>query len=202
MELNEASMKLILDFEVGGGEAYYNRLLRSPIWPKGASGVTIGVGYDLGYNTAETIRRDWSPHLSAQTVDRLVTVAGKTGTSARDALDSVRDIVIPWAPAFAVYRDVTIPKFWAMTRRAFPGVHELHPNAQGALLSLIFNRGADMSGPRRTEMRAIRGLVPAKDYSGIAQQIRLMKRLWVGTEIERGMARRRDAEAALVLASV
>lgn len=202
MELNEASMKLILDFEVGGGEAYYNRLLKSPIWPKGASGVTIGVGYDLGYNTATTIRRDWSPHLSAATVARLVTVAGKTGASARDALGSVRDLVVPWAAAFAVYRGVTIPKFWAMTRRAFPGVDGLHPNAQGALLSLIFNRGAAMSGPRRAEMRAIRGHVPAKDYAGIARQIRLMKRLWVGTEIERGMTRRREAEAALVGASV
>ncbi len=201
MELNEASMKLILDFEVSGGEVNYNRSLKSPIWPKGASGVTIGVGYDLGYNTAATIRRDWSPHLSAQTVDRLTAVAGKTGVSARDALGSVRDLVIPWAAAFAVFRAVTIPKFWAMTQGAFPGVDELRPNAQGALLSLVFNRGADMQGPRRTEMRAIRGLVPAKDYAGIAQQIRLMKRLWVGTEIERGMTRRRDAEAALVLAS-
>ncbi len=165
MELNEASMKLILDFEVGGGEVYYNRLLKSPIWPKEASGVTIGVGYDLGYNTAPTIRRDWSPHLGVATVDRLITVAGKTGTRARDALASVRDLVVPWAPAFTVYRGVTIPTFWKITQRAFPGVDELHPNAQGALLSLIFNRGADMSGTRRTEMRAIRGLVLAKDYA-------------------------------------
>ena len=51
-------------------------------------------------------------------------------------------------------------------------------------------------------MREIRALVPHKDYRGIAQQIRSMKRLWQGTEIEAGMARRRDAEADLALSAL
>jgi len=59
-----------------------------------------------------------------------------------------------------------------------------------------------MQGDRRREMRAIRDLVPAKDYGGIASQIRLMKRLGVGTRIERGISRRRDVEADLVLSAL
>lgn len=202
MNLNDASMRLILRFEVGGGEPYYNRFLKSPTWPGEASGVTIGVGYDLGYNTPASIRNDWSPRLSDAVVTRLVGCAGKTGPQARAMLASVRDIVIPWAAAFAVYEDVTIPKFWEKTQRTFPGVDETHPNCRGGPLSLVFNRGESLQGDRRREMRAIRGLVVSKDYRAIASQIGSMKRLWLGTTIERGMSRRRDAEADLVLSAL
>lgn len=202
MPLNDASMKLILDFEVGGGETYYNNHgLKSPIWPGAASGVTIGVGYDLGYNSAATIRSDWEAQLDNATVTRLCTVAGKTGQTAKAALSSVKDIVVPWPAALAVYEAVTIPKFVDQTRTAFPGYDNLDPNCQGALVSLVFNRGGSMKGDRRIEMRAIRDLVPQKDYAGIADQLRKMKRLWKGTDIEKGMNRRRDAEADLVLLS-
>lgn len=198
MALNAASMKLILDFEVGGGEAYYNsKGLKSPIWPGAASGVTIGVGYDLGYNSADTIRADWSAQVDEPTLARLCTVAGKTGQAAKAARASVKDIVIPWAAALVVYEAVTIPKFITQTRNAFPGYDNLDPNCQGALVSLVFNRGGSMNGDRRIEMRAIRDLVPQKDYPGIADQLRKMKRIWKGTDIEKGMNRRRDAEAEL-----
>jgi len=202
MQLNEASMNLILRFEVGGGESYYNRFLRFPTWPKGQSGVTIGVGYDLGYNTENTIQSDWGQNLSKEKVDRLLQCAGKTGISARDALNSVKDIEVLWPAAFSVYEQVTIPKFWKLTCSVFPGSEDLNPNCQGALLSLVFNRGGSLKGDRRTEMKNIRNLVTNKDYRGIAEQIRAMKRLWRGTEIEKGMARRRDAEADLVLSSL
>ena len=202
MPLNDDSLKLILDFEVGGGEAFYNSNgLKHPIWPGASSGVTIGVGYDLGFNSADTIRADWESELDEATVKRLCTVAGKTGQTAKAALASVKNVVVPWAAAFAVYQAVTIPKFEQLTRNAFPGFDNLDPHCQGALVSLVFNRGASMKGDRRIEMRAIRDLVPQKDYPGIASQFRKMKRLWKGTDIEKGMNRRRDAEADLVLKS-
>ena len=201
MPLNDASLQLILDFEVSGGEQYYNKHLQSPIWPGAASGVTIGVGYDLGYNSSATITSDWGEHLDATTLTRLLTTQGKTGQTAKAALPPVKDIKIPWPPAFAVFQAVTIPKFTEAAHKAFPGFDNLDPNCQGALVSLVFNRGASMKGDRRIEMRTIRDLVPHKDYAGIAQQFRKMKRLWLGTDIEKGMSRRRDAEADLVLKS-
>jgi len=93
---------------------------------------------------------------------------------------------------------VTVPKFYNLTKKAFPGFEELPADVQGGLVSLVFNRGTSMEGDRRREMRAIRDLVRKKDVKGIADQIRQMKRIWVGTSIEQGIARRRNAEADLI----
>jgi hypothetical protein len=61
---------------------------------------------------------------------------------------------------------------------AFPGINELSPDAQGALVSLVFNRGTSMEGDRRREMRAIQAAVANGDLQEIADQLRSMKRLW------------------------
>jgi GH24 family phage-related lysozyme (muramidase) len=98
----------------------------------------------------------------------------------------------------AVFEEVTVARFYALCVRTYPRFEELHPNAQPALLSLTFNRGDSMAGPRRAEMRAIRELTRAKNYAVIAGQLRAMKRIGRGTDIEAGMARRREAEARLV----
>lgn len=201
MKLNDASMGLILKFEVGGGESYYNKFLRHPTWPKGASGVTIGIGYDLGYNSPASIKNDWG-QLPEDKVKLLMQCAKVTGVAAQDILGSVKDVDVPWATAFAVYENVTIPKFWKVACATFPGTENLNPNCQGALLSLVFNRGGSLKGDSRIEMRNIKSIVPNQDYRGIAEQIRNMKRLWRGTKIENGMSRRRDAEADLVLSSL
>ena len=46
-------------------------------------------------------------------------------------------------------------------------------------------------------MAAIKELVASADYEGIAQQIRVMKRLWEGSGLS-GLLKRRDDEARLV----
>ena len=75
------------------------------------------------------------------------------------------------------------------------------PDAQGALVSLVFNRGPGMDGDRRREMRAVRDAVARKDLREIAGQIRAMKRLWEGQGLD-GLLRRRDAEADLVESAI
>lgn len=186
---------LIYEFEVGGGQSYYNRLLKHPTWPGASSGVTIGIGYDLGYNSRTVILSDWHAHAERQ---RLAAEAGFKGSAAKARIPGVRDILVEWSLAEDVFDATTLTKFWQLTARTYPGFDSLHPNAQAALVSLVFNRGNSLVGDRRREMRAIRDLVPLRDYAGIAAQIRAMKRIWRGTDIERGMNRRRDAEAALV----
>ena len=57
--LSDKAYNLILKYEVGGGSAYYNKALKNPCYPGGASGVTIGIGYDLGYNTKAQFTNDW-----------------------------------------------------------------------------------------------------------------------------------------------
>lgn len=190
-------MDLILKYEVGGGKSYYEKRLRRPTWPGASSGVTVGVGYDLGYKAASTIRKDWKGLISSRDLERLVSVSQTKGSSAKSLVSKVRDIEIPWDAALKVFQKTTIPRFIANTKRAFPGVEKLHPSAFGALVSLVFNRGGSMRGSTRAEMLRIKGLVPKKDYTGIAREIRAMKRLWSYKTL-RGLHLRRDAEAKLV----
>ena len=56
---SKRAIDLIVATEVTS-QAYYEKKLRKPEWPGGASGVTIAVGYDLGYANEDKIRRDWT----------------------------------------------------------------------------------------------------------------------------------------------
>lgn len=196
MTLSKKALDLIFYYEVGNKD-YYQKFLRHPSWPAAYSGVTIGIGYDLGYNTKEEFYKDWSDHLPAYDMRRLEKAVGKTQQEAENLVSDLSDINISWESALAVFQKTTIPKFIEQTKKAFPESEKLHQDAFGALVSLVFNRGSSMKGSRRTEMRQIRILVPQKDYQGIANQIRLMKRLWEKKGLS-GLLKRRDAEAALV----
>ena len=195
--LSPEGYQLLLDYEVGGGERYYTLKLARPTWPGYESGVTIGVGYDLGYNSAGVIRTDWH-EVNRPWLGRLAAVSGIKGRPAKPEAAELRDILIAWRLAEGVFQRVTLTRFHQLAARTFPGFTDLHPNAQAALVSLVFNRGSSMTGPRRAEMRSIRDRVPRQDYAGIAADIRAMIPIWAGTSIEKGMRRRREAEARLV----
>lgn len=194
--LSQNSIDLIIKYEIGNKD-YYNKFLKRPTWPKAASGVTIGIGYDLGYNSKATVKKDWGKFISDSDMQRLLGVVGIKGNSAESYADKVKDIVISWDSAIKVFEETTLIKFIDYTLKAFPKSEELHPDAFGALVSIVFNRGASMKGSRREEMRRIRSLVPEKDYQGIADEIRSMKRLWANKGLE-GLLKRREAEAKLV----
>ena len=196
-QISDKALNLILKYEVGGGESYYNRFLYRPIWPGLNSGVTIGVGYDLGYNNLQSFKASWTGKLSTQDIIRLARALGVKGRSARELIPGVKDIRLPWEHALSVFKSHTIPIFADQTNRVFPGADRLHPDAYGALVSLVFNRGSDLTGSRRIEMARIRTLVPKKDYKAIASEIRKMKRLWVNAGVD-GLLKRREDEAKLV----
>jgi hypothetical protein len=192
--LSKPGYDLIIEFEVGGRSGYDPH----PEAPdERYSGITIGLGYDLHMTTKVVILDDWQA-LGSITVGRLAATQPYYGKSAKAHLHEVHDIIISWAPANDVFMKIDVPREYARARKALPGFEALRPNAQAALISLIFNRGASMVGDNRKEMRAIRDLVPKKDYAGMAVQFRAMIRVWRGTTIERGMTRRRLAEAKLM----
>jgi hypothetical protein len=201
--LSKKSLDLILEFEVGGGENYYNKFLKNPAWPEGQSGVTIGVGYDLGYVNKAEFSEDWKD-LPKETFDRLYKVVGIKGYNAKNLIRGLRDIVIPWELSLQVFNNKTVTKFWNLTKDTFPNFDNLPEDAKGGLVSLVFNRGAALEGDRRREMKLIRdgmritNTFDQKALSFIANQIRNMKRIWAGGSIEKGMNRRRDAEAKLI----
>ena len=166
-------------------------------WPGGGSGISIGIGYDLGFVTTDQFESDWGPYLSEEWLSRLKTAIGKTGLAAKNRAPQFVDIRISPVHAEAVFFNCSLPLHALRTEQALPGVTELPEDAQGALLSLVFNRGTSMIGERRAEMRAIRDAVPRKALQEIADQLRSMKRLWVGKGLD-GLLQRREAEALMV----
>jgi hypothetical protein len=201
--LNKKSLDLILEFEVGGGENYYNKFLKNPTWPGEQSGVTIGVGYDLGYVNKTEFTNDWK-ELPQKDFDKLYKVVGVKGYNAKELAKRLKDIIIPWELGLKVFMNKTVSKFYNLSRDTFPNFDKLPEDAKGGLVSLVFNRGASLEGDRRREMKAIRDIMlktqdfDSKTLSQIAEQIRKMKRIWVGGSIEKGMSRRRDAEAKII----
>jgi GH24 family phage-related lysozyme (muramidase) len=175
------------------------------IFPGGDSGVSLGRGYDLSAETRMELFRDWAGWLPNDVLERLGAAVGKSGPAAQATCANFRDIRITAEMADDVFYSWTVSKYYAQTKSAFPGVEKLPGAAQGALLSLVFNRGTSMSGDRRTEMRAIRDILSngdaASDWprlqSGIAGQLRSMKRVWANTDLT-GLVTRREKEAQLV----
>lgn len=195
IEVSTAARDLIVHYEVGG-ESYYRKYLQRPTYPGGASGVTVGFGYDCGYNTAAQIRKDWGGRLGKAEVDALASTAGLKGTRAANEIRRVKWLVsVPWETARDVFEQSTMPRFAKLTKVAFPDIDTAHPHGQGAILSIAFNRGTSMSGSSRREMRQIRDhLQPAP--AKIPADIRSMKRLWIGKGLD-GLLLRREAEAKL-----
>lgn len=169
--------------------AYYNLKLISPVWPGGASGVTGGIGYDFGHNTPAQIADDWKYKLPDHSIQILKRVAGLRGEVAKKALTAqIKAVKIPLEPAMEVFKLRALPRYAALTVRAFPGVTELLPDAAGAILDIVYNRGPRLndSGSKelkegaRSEMRCIAEAIPKKDYEAMAIACDHMARLWDG----------------------
>ncbi len=196
MRSSRAAINLIVAHEVTS-QAVYERKYQRPEWPGGASGITVGIGYDLGYNNADTILNDWHDYLAPNVINAMVKFAGIHGSAAKSLLSEARrDILVPWEAAMAVFMRTSIPKFEKALLRAVPAAEQLPAGCFGVLTSITYNRGASYtaSGDRYREMRNIRAYVTSGDWDKVEGEIRAMKRLWPGVP---GLLRRRDEEANL-----
>lgn len=196
MRISQRAYDGIVEFEVSS-KAAYNRIYRKPEWPAHASGITIGIGYDVGYTTVDKLRSDWSGKIPDEMIEALIPAVGVTGAKAKQFLAQTRKVVdVPWEAAIAVHQEVTIPRYLGMLERGVPNTDKLSKDSLGALLSLVFNRGASFPnrGERYKEMRAIKRHMAREEFDKIPGQIRAMKRLW---PTSRGLKRRRDWEAKL-----
>jgi len=193
MNLSRRGIDFIIEQEATG-EKYYTKRESRPNWPGESSGVTIGIGWDIGQNTAEALRQEWGQELWESHLERLEAVAGITGPKAEKYCEELNDIDIPWASAIRVFKKFTIPRYWALTLKAYPQAETIHPDAASALVSLVFNRGASLKGDRRIEMRAIQSALADNRLEAIPQLFKDQTRLWPDTE---GLRNRRIAEANL-----
>jgi len=196
MIVSKKSIDALIAFEVTS-KAFYEKRYQNPIWPGGESGVTIGIGYDLAFPSAKQLADTWGPLISATDLQLLQSVRGKHGLNAKAALQGVKSVKIPFDKAIRVFHLITLPNEAGKTKRLYPGVEKLPPDAQGALVSLVYNRGTKTDGDRRREMKNIIELVANGNLAGIAAQIWSMKRLWDPAKAA-GLIIRREKEAQMV----
>ena len=188
---------LIIQFEIGGRNIY-EKSYQKPTWAGGESGITIGIGADLGYMTEKEFMKVWTPHLNLNFIECLRKVIGLKGIQAKQMLrGEILNVRVPYNTAYEVFVKYDIPKYWAKTKAIYPQLEELNEDTQGALVSMVYNRGNKLEGDSRIEMKAIVDMVKNKDYEGIAEEIEKSKRHWEHKNLD-GLVVRREAEADLV----
>jgi GH24 family phage-related lysozyme (muramidase) len=197
MKLNDKGIEFIVAEETGG-RAYYEKVYKSTFtWPGGASGPTAMVGIDIGYYTEEEVDKIFKPLTDSSELNLIRGGIGLKGFKAKEYTVKLKGITFTWEEAIQTFKEFILPKFTNLTQRAFPGVSDLHENAQAAMVSLVFNRGTSFKGTSRTEMLELKKIIASgKDYTAMAEQFKSMKRLWDKTS---GLVGRRDREAALIL---
>jgi hypothetical protein len=192
--------------EETGGLQYYNSHTCYPHFPGEKSGITIGVGYDLRMNTLADFRRTWRQLLPRKALQALEQDIGKPGSKRRVEELKAMGVIVPFQAAWPVFTGDSMPRYYALTRTAYPSLDQLPGPCRTALVSLVFNRGQALSGKNREEMAEIRRLLDAAEQSGqskarrrellagVEDQLVGMKRLWPATS---GLVKRRQSEANL-----
>jgi hypothetical protein len=195
--LTAAGMTFVARFEVGSAKQYKDRYFH-PVHPKEESGITIGIGYDLQFVTADQLKHDWGARLSAGACATLAAACGKKGSD--DLLKLVGAVEVPFLPAMSVYVANSLPNYIKMTAGTYPQLMTLPEHRRAALVSLVYNRGAGLKDvdknkdEDRREMRAIRDLLAARDVESVPAQLDSMTRLW---DPKSGLVKRRQDEATL-----
>lgn len=192
-ELTSSGMTFIAREEVSDAVTYERRY-QLPTCPPAPSGVTIGIGYDCRFVTRSEFTADWSDFLPAAAIAKMLGVLGQVGTAA--LLETVSTVTVPLPAAMQVFARRSVPKYLADTRTIYPEVDDLSPARRTALVSLVYNRGTDLTGDRRREMRTIQELLAAGRLDDVDEQFDAMVRLW-DPAIAGGLITRRHAEAAL-----
>ena len=198
--ISRKAIELIIQHEIGGREIY-TRKYQKPIWAGGDSGLTIGIGYDLGYIKEKDLFSDWAG-LNLNFLNAMKRFCGVKGEVVKTMMrGEILNVVIPYNMAYDVFVKKSIPKYYAMTKRIYPQLDSLNEDTRGALVSMVYNRGSKLDGESRKEMKAIVELVAKQDYDGIAEQIERSKRLWEGKGLD-GLVIRRENEADLIRSSM
>jgi GH24 family phage-related lysozyme (muramidase) len=199
IEISEDAIKLIIEHEVSS-QKVYDKKYRGAIWPGLQSGVTVGIGYDVGWQSVETVKQDFADILDPAELAALLGAVGKKGGAAQAHLAQLRGkIDISYDDALKVFRRRTIPVWTAVVEKNLENTGALNGHSLGALVSLVYNRGPlgfKSARPRFRHMREIARLMAAPDFKAIPKQFRDMKVIWQGKGVP-GLLRRREEEAVL-----
>jgi hypothetical protein len=80
-------------------KSVYEQRYSKPVWPGGISGVTIGIGYDLGFVTPDLLRSDWANIIDDERLMTLRRVCGVRGPVAEHRVPSVSGVTVTWNEA-------------------------------------------------------------------------------------------------------
>ena len=188
---------LIVEFEVTG-EQTYTKNVADRVWPEGQSGVTIGIGYDVGYASKPQLWADWGGAIPDAMIAALESGLGVTGTAANAVTKRLQAKVdVLWQSAIKVHREKVLPRWVGLVERALPNTGTIGPDCLGALVSLTYNRGASFgkAGARFREMRNIKAHMAAKAFGDIAGRVPLDETALAGYE---GLAKAARARGAAV----
>lgn len=103
------------------GNRYYSRVLH---WPGGASGVTLGRGYDMKERTQSQVLQDLlAAGVDTESARRFSGGAGLSGTSAQQFVSTHRDAYgeIDCDAQKRLFTDVTYPVYVGMAKRRYEG---------------------------------------------------------------------------------
>jgi hypothetical protein len=206
--ISDKALDLIVMEEVESRAAYAKTYCHTE-WPGGGSGVTIGIGYDVGQDNVAGLRQIWAGEIPDGMVKALERACGITGLRAKDLSAELFDqITIPWDTALRVFTEKDLPRYERDVQK-LPNWDMLSRDSYGALVSLVYNRGAsfdhkrDPNDPndRYREMREIKAHMASLAFENVPDEFRRMKRLWIGHGLD-GLLARRDKEAALFEAGI
>ncbi|MGJ4927909.1 hypothetical protein ACQR1I_21895 [Bradyrhizobium sp. HKCCYLS2038] len=196
-KISQRSINLIVAFEVTS-KSVYEKKYQGVIKPGGASGITIGIGYDVGYVSPEFLQEDWKGYIPDSDIKTLSMACDVIGNDANNLRPKLSNIRVPWDVANRQFLEKVLPVYVAATLNSLSNANELSDDSLGALVSLVYNRGPSFRnvGPRYTEMRRISRLMADKSFSSIPEQFLAMRRLWTTPDVI-GVATRRQLEALL-----
>ena len=199
LRISDDAVDLIVLFEVTSSKLYEQRY-QKPVWPGVDSGVTIGVGYDLGYVKPEWFDDDWGGRLTPETLKRLKPSCGKRGDAAKALYKGYADVAIPWGIARPQFREKLLPLYTGLAVANLPpSAKTLPQDCLGALVSLVYNRGAPFKSEkaRFREMKRIHNHLEDGALKKIPAEFLSMQRLWKDKPKMKGLVKRRELEAAL-----
>jgi hypothetical protein len=172
---------LIVEAEVTS-KAVYEKRYRHPIWPKGQSGVTVGIGYDVGHQSKDQVAQDWTGVIDDNMVKLLQKACGIKGPAAGPLAKELAAVDVPFDKAMQVFLKRDVPRWVGIVAKALSNIKDPHitPDRLGALVSLAYNRGPSFAkaGDRYREMNNIRRHMTGRQFALIPDEFRSMKRLW------------------------
>jgi hypothetical protein len=176
---------------------------KHPYWPTGDSGITIGVGWDLGQHSKSELLNAWSA-LDPTSLGALEEAVHKRGHAAEVLVPGLKLIDIPRSVSLSVFRNSLEDSYYPMTKQLLPGVETLPTEVQVSLVSLVFNRGVLLGHEpdwtkakeldRRWEIRRLQDDVRRHDLFAIYIRLGTMKRLWEKSGPRGLLYRRRDEQ--------